>query len=95
MKKRFIALFFFLLIFSILLSGCSRTIIETINSEKTETSVGNYSLFRTTDVQVYLSFLENFDETKYEIVDISTSMDLTSNGYSNEFYIVTYKTISE
>ncbi len=92
MKKRFIALFFLLLIFSILLSGCSETITETINSEKTQTSVGTYSLFRTTDAQEYLSFLENFDETKFEIVDISTSMSVTGYG-SNEFYVVTYKTI--
>ena len=90
MKKRFIAS---LLIFSILISGCSKK-TETINSEKTETSVGSYSLFRTRDVQEYLNFLENFDETKFEIVDISTSMMVTSQG-SNEFYIVTYKTISE
>ena len=93
MKKRFIALLFFLLIFSFLLSGCSKT-TEIINSEKTQTSVNNYSLFRTTDVQDYLSFLENFDETNFEIVDISTSMSVTAYG-SNEFYIVTYKTISE
>ena len=36
-----------------------------------------------------------FDETKYEIVDISTSMRVLSYSNSDEFYIVTYKTISE
>lgn len=92
MKKRIIALFCSVLVVIVLLSGCSRT--ETIHSETTKTSVGSYSLFRTTEVQEYLSFLEELDETKFEIVDISTSMCVTGNG-SNEFYIVTYKTISQ
>ena len=89
MKKRFIALFCFLLICSTVLSGCSG-VTETINSEQTQ--VGSYSLFQTTEVKEYLSFLENLDETKYEIVDISTSM---CRSQSNEFYMITYKTISE
>ena len=93
MKKRFIALFFSLLMFSILLSGCSET-TQTMKRETTEISVGNYSMFRTIYAEEYLSFLENFDETKFEIVDISTSMNVTGYG-SNEFYIVTYRTISE
>ena len=92
MKKRIIALFCSMLVVIMLLSGCSaKREPETINSKTTQTSVGTYSLFRTTDVQEYLSFLENFDETKYEIVDISTSMCEYVHG-SDEFYIVTYKT---
>lgn len=95
MKKRIIALFCSMLVVAVLLSGCStEKKSKTIHSETTQTSVGTYSLFRTEDVQEYLSFLENFDETKYEIVDISTSMSVLFNG-SDEFYIVTYKTISE
>lgn len=93
MKKRIIALFCSMLVVTVLLSGCSSS--ETIHSETTQTSVGSYSLFRTQDVQEYLSFLENFDETKYEIVDISTSLFGTRTYGSDEFYIVTYKTISE
>ena len=93
MKKRIIALFCSMLVVAVLLSGCS-TENETIHSETTQTLVGTYSVFRTEDAQEYLSFLENFDETKYEIVDISTSMCVWSHG-SDEFYIVTYKTISE
>ena len=92
MKKRIIALFCSMCVVTLLLSGCSRT--ETIQSETTQTSVGSYSLFRTTEIQEYLSFLEEFDETKFEIVDISTSMCVYGHG-SDEFYIVTYKTISE
>lgn len=92
MRKRIIALFCSMLVVTVLLSGCSITEPETIHSETIQTSVGSYSLFRTTDIQEYLSFLEKFDETKFEIVDISTSMSVTGYG-SNEFYIVTYKTI--
>lgn len=92
MKKRIIALFFSMFVVTTLLSGCSTT--ETIHSETTQTSVGSYSLFRTTEIQEYLSFLEEFDETKFEIVDISTSMSVYGYG-SDEFYIVTYKTISK
>lgn len=96
MKKRIIALFCSMLVVTVLLSGCSSIEkSETIHSETTQTSVGSYSLFRTQDVQEYLSFLENFDETKYEIVDISTSLFGTRTYGSDEFYIVTYKTISE
>lgn len=92
MKKRIIALFCSMFVVTMLLSGCSTT--ETIHSETTQTSVGSYSLFRTTEIQEYLSFLEEFDETKFEIVDISTSMRVYTHG-SDEFYIVTYKTILE
>ncbi len=74
------------LMFTLLLSGREET-SETIHSEK-----GNYSIFRTQDAQEYLSFLENFDETKFEIVDISTSMRVDLTG---SFYVVTYKTISQ
>lgn len=97
MKKR-IALFCPMLVVIVLLSGCSTEsteISDTIHSETTHTSVGSYSLFRTQDAQEYLSFLENFDETKYEIVDISTSLYGARTYGSDEFYIVTYKTISE
>ena len=92
LKKRIIALFCSMFVMTVLLSGCSKT--ETIHSETTQTSVGSYFVFRTTEIQDYLSFLEDFDETKFEIVDISTSMCVYGHG-SDEFYIITYKTISE
>ena len=79
---------------AMLLSGCGEK-TETIHSETTtQTTTGSYSLFRTTEVQDYLNFLETFDDTKYEIVDISTSMSI-GTGVSGEFYIVTYRTITE
>ena len=96
MKKRFITLLLAIVMVTTLLgvfTGCGYT-TETITSEKTQTVVGSYSLFKTTDVQEYLTFLENFDESKYEIIDISTSMDVGVYG-SDEFYMVTYKKIAE
>lgn len=91
MKKRIISLFCSMFVVTMLLSSCGCSIIETIHSETTQTSVGSYSLFRTTEVQEYLSFLDKFDETKFEIVDITTIMSVYWD--SVEFYIVTYKTI--
>ena len=103
MKKRFIALFVAMLMVVTLFTACGSSEAETAETEiiRNETtqvvvseSVGSYCLFRTKDVQEYLNFLENFDETKYEIVDISTSMWTGMNG-SGEFYMVTYKVIAE
>ena len=66
----------------------------TIRSENMQEVAGNYFLYKTVEAQEYLSFLEQFDETKYEIVNISTSM--STGGYgSGEFYMVTYKVLSE
>ena len=93
-KKRVLTFLLAIVMVATLFTGCSGGISETITSEKTATVVGNYAVFQTIDVQEYLDFLENFDETKYEIVDISTSM--WTGGYgSGAFYMVTYKTIAE
>jgi len=93
MKKRIITLLLAIVVVATLLTGCGPK-TETITSEKTATIEGSYSLFKTVDVQEYLKFLESFDETKYEIIDISTSM-FTGNYGSGTFYMVTYKTIAE
>lgn len=92
-KKRFITLLIAIVMVATLLTGCGET-TETITSKKDVSLVGSYSLFQTEDVQEYLSFLETFDESKYEIVDISTSIATGYNG-SGEYYMVTYKTIAE
>lgn len=94
MTKRVITLLVAILMVAALLAGCGEETTKTVTSSKAETVTGSYALFQTEDVQEYLNFLENFDETKYEIVDISTSMD---SGYqeSGEFYMVTFKTIAE
>ena len=51
---------------------------------------GAYSVFRTRNMEEYLNFLDNFDDDRFEIVDISTSYHITSDG-SDEFYMVTYR----
>lgn len=93
-----LALFVSILLVVIAFTGCSET-TEIIHSDKTQIEhavevTGSHILFQTENVQEYLNFLDNFDETKYEIVDISTSM-LTGGHRSGEFYMVTYKVIAE
>lgn len=91
MKKRIVLGLATLVMIATLLTGCGNS-TETIQSKSTQTveSAGNYFLFQTHDVDEYLSFLENFDKSKYEIIDISTQM---SGVYTTEFYMVTYKTV--
>jgi len=96
MKKRLITLLCFMALLLAFGSGCSDAFSsETIQNETVQEAAGSYYLFKTFDVQEYLKFLEDFDETKYEIVDISTSaIGKKANG-SDEFYMVTYKVIAE
>ena len=93
-KKRFITLLLAIIMIATLLTGCGKK-SETITSEKNATIAGSYKLFQTKDVQEYFAFLETFDESKYEIVDISTSMASPGGHGSSEFYMVTYKTIAK
>lgn len=92
MKKKIVVLLCTLSAVGMLLVGCGETTGTIYSEVTTEKTTGSYSLFRTKDVQEYLNFLETFDETKYEIVDISTSMYTTAHDGSGEFYIVTYRT---
>ena len=55
-----------------------------------EESVGAHCLFTAHNEQDYLNFLNNFDETKYEMV----SIDITNSNY-NTYYHVTYKVLPE
>ena len=52
-------------------SGCGRKISETIKYNDIETKAGNYEIYATIADQEYLKFLNNFDEEKYELIDIS------------------------
>lgn len=91
MRKRILALFVTVSIACAALTGCGET-TETIDSSQTATTTvsGSYHIFRTTVTKEYLNFLETFDENKYEIIDISASMN-TITSYSYDSYIVTYK----
>ena len=97
MKK--LALFVSILLAVMVFTGCDDGYSEITHSDKPQIEhavevIGSHILFQTTNVTEYLNFLDNFDETKYEIVDISTSMQLGST-ISGEFYMVTYKVIAE
>ena len=89
MKRRIIVLLIVLLTI-VTLCGCeTSTITQNVREEiqkepVTEVVYGNYFLFETEDKQEYLNFLEDFDEAKYEIVDISVN-------YHYTYFYVTYK----
>ena len=53
---------------------------------------GDYYLFETTKSQEYLEFIATFNNDEYEIIDISTSLNVYFRG-SDEFYMVTYRKI--
>ncbi len=56
-------------------------------------STGKVSLFRTKSEKDYCSFLANFDETHYEILGTTTSMD--TGVYTNgDFYMVTFRELN-
>lgn len=89
--KTFAPVMLILIISCLLIFGLNsmlETPTGTVSSTKTQEIAGNYFLYRTKDSQDYLSFLENFDEEKYEIIDISNSMQTAED---KEFYIITYR----
>lgn len=57
-------------------------------TSKIREASATYQLYQTNKIKEYLAFLETFDETKYDIVDISVSH---SEFYY--FYSITYKEI--
>ena len=93
MKKRSIALLVVFLVVAMLCTACSSK-KNSDNIQRTQT-VGDYTLFQTLDAQEYLNFLDNFDETKYEIVNISTSLNDGDIYGNDEFYMVTYRRLAQ
>lgn len=104
MKRIFLVLIS--IIFVICISGCTTDRVPTTNEvieEKVQPieetivkeQVGSYLLFKTSKENEYLNFLTNFDESKYEIVHISTFVHETSNSWNDDYYMVTYKVIAE
>lgn len=61
-----------------------------IDEIETEAKPEEYHLFREVDKEAYKKFLSEFDESKYTIIGISTSMKNDYDG-SDEFYNVTYR----
>ena len=72
MKKRFIAFLVVMVMVCCIFTACmSGTIHSEKDQEEIQEVAGSYHVYWTESNDKYLSFLENFDETKYEIVDIS------------------------
>ena len=102
--KRILSLLI-LIVFVICISGCSSSeedykkevVNERANVEETsyKETVGSYLLFQTSEKDEYLSFLTNFNESKYEIVNISTLVHESTFSYTDDYYMVTYKVIAE
>lgn len=82
------------------MSGCmpgTKTTQSKTGTESTTSTIssGTYFLFETMNRDEYFSFLENFDESKYEIVDISvTNRSYNTSEYINH-YAITYKVAEE
>lgn len=88
MKKKAFAIVCAIMFAMISVSGCSFENDEALSS----TSTSKYKLFETTKSEAYLGFLENFDYTNNEIINISISTQGTDYATT---YFVTYKDISE
>ena len=80
------------IIIGCLSKSCTYTETTTLEDGKTGSveQVEGFFIFETDDAQEYLRFLKNFDEDKYEIIDISTGW--AGQAYNNyDYYMVTYK----
>ncbi|MBR6252753.1 MAG: hypothetical protein IKR04_02825 [Clostridia bacterium] len=91
--KRELKIIVFVIIFiicSILLSGCANQNNPEYLEENFE--FGSYHLYKTDDANRYLKFLESFDDTKFEIVDISYGyQDHVDNASKHDEFLVTYR----
>ena len=66
-STRIVVLIVILILSTLLLSGC----IEETRHLDEKTEAATYFLYETNDSNKYLKFLENFDGSTYELVDIS------------------------
>ena len=91
--KRELKIVIFAMIFvicTILLSGC----VNRKEPEYLEENYkhGSYHLYKTNDPNRYLQFLESFDDTKFEIVDISYGyQDHVDEASKHDEFLVTYR----
>lgn len=79
MAKKIISIIFIVIISLSLLCGCNGTINQ---EDVTETKTGMYEVYYTTSDKEYLNFINNLDEEKYEIFDVT---------HSHSHWYVTYK----
>lgn len=97
MKKRIIVTLVSSAMALSMLSGCGKEkVTQSTTDVSKSTTLGKYYLYETTDAQEYLAFLETYDKSRYEVVDISIGYygpSITGN-YLNH-YAVTYRDIEE
>lgn len=102
MKRLFLLLLISILVISF--AGCTTTEVDntsTVSHSVTEETtnpdvqVGSYLIFKADNAEEYLEFLTNFDESKYEITNISTFVRETAMTYSDDYYMITYKKIAD
>ena len=87
LKMTIFAIIFVLCI--IILSGCINQNKPEYLDEKFE--FGNYYLYKTDDPNRYLQFLESFDNTKFEIIDISYGYGShVDEADKHDTFLVTY-----
>lgn len=65
----------------ILIIACNPVNNGTIRSQTLQGTEGSYYVFYTNSTKKYVNFLENFDEEKYEIVDINKDDGLWNVTY--------------
>lgn len=89
MKRIIIVALIIISIFSFVGCNNSSTFSEETTTilETTTEKPGSYHVFKTIYEDKYTDFLNNFDNLKYEIVDISTGYDSTYVDY----YVITYR----
>lgn len=105
MLKRIITTLVLVTILALILVGCGSTPTEVIslNGDTTQSQNIDYIeenhnrnvyIYKTKKCVEYLKFLEVLDESRNEILDVTTCMD-TGPYTSTDFYMVTYKKLDE
>ncbi len=104
MLKRIITTLVLVTILALILVGCSSpTEVISLNGDGTqsqsidyveETSNLNVYIYKTKECVEYLKFLEVLDESRNEILDVTTCM-YTGSYTSDDFYMVTYRKLDE
>lgn len=104
MLKRIITTLVLVTILALILVGCSSpTEVISLNGDGTqsqsidyveETSNRNVYIYKTKECVEYLKFLEVLDESRNEILDVTTCM-YTGSYTSDDFYMVTYRKLDE
>lgn len=104
MLKRIITTLVLVTILALTLVGCSSpTEVISLNGDTTQGQIIDYIeenhnrnvyIYKTKKCVEYLKFLEVLDESRNEILDVTTCM-FTGPYTSNDFYMITYRKLDE